>query len=137
MDTRGGGIEDVVFCAVDVETSGLYMGSRLVEVGAVRFSARGMVDEFSMQIRRELDFSQDGMNAERLRRNMRDIPFVIVPKVYWKYTGPRLLTMEFVEGVRIDDAEAIRSMGIFPEDIADLGFRAYIQQIFVGHLSVG
>jgi DNA polymerase III alpha subunit (gram-positive type) len=46
MDTLGGGIEDAVFCAVDVETSGLYMGSRLVEVGAVRFSARGMVDEF-------------------------------------------------------------------------------------------
>jgi DNA polymerase-3 subunit epsilon len=40
------GVESTIFCAVDVETSGLYMGSRLVELGAVRFSARGVVDEF-------------------------------------------------------------------------------------------
>jgi DNA polymerase III epsilon subunit family exonuclease len=40
------GIEDAVFCAVDVETSGLYMGSRLVELGAVRFTSRGILDEY-------------------------------------------------------------------------------------------
>ncbi|RJP28615.1 MAG: WYL domain-containing protein [Actinobacteria bacterium] len=38
--------ENIVFCAVDVETTGLYMGSRLVELGAVRFSPRGVIDEF-------------------------------------------------------------------------------------------
>ncbi len=46
MDKELGGIEDIVFCAVDVETSGLYMGSRLVELGAVRFTPQGTVDEF-------------------------------------------------------------------------------------------
>lgn len=46
MDEYAGGIAGSIFCAVDVETSGLYMGSRLVELGAVRFTSRGVVDEF-------------------------------------------------------------------------------------------
>jgi DNA polymerase-3 subunit epsilon len=46
MGISSGEIEDVVFCAVDVETSGLYMGSRLVELGAVRFSGQGVMDEY-------------------------------------------------------------------------------------------
>jgi len=95
------------------------------------YNLPGMVDEFSVQIRRELDFSQDGMNAERLRRNMRDIPCVRVPRIHWEISGPCLLAMDYVEGVRIDDVAAIRAFGLFPEEIADLGFQAYVQQIFV------
>ncbi len=95
------------------------------------YNLQGMVDEFSIQIRRELDFTQDGMNADRLRRNMRRIPGVKVPRIYWEISGTSLLAMEYVEGVRIDDVAAIRALGLFPEDIADLGFSAYIQQIFV------
>ncbi len=46
MDISAGNIGNTVFCAVDVETSGLYMGSRLVELGAVRFSVTGTIDEY-------------------------------------------------------------------------------------------
>ncbi len=95
------------------------------------YSPRGMVDEFAVQIRRELDFVQDGLNAERIGHNMREVRGVRVPKIYWKYTGTRLLTMEYVEGVRIDDIPAIKSMGLLPREIAERGFSAYIKQIFV------
>jgi ubiquinone biosynthesis protein len=101
------------------------------------YNLRGMVDEFSLQIRRELDFAQDGMNADRLRRNMRGIPGVKIPRVHWGISGASLLAMDYVEGVRIDDVAAIRAFGLFPEDIADLGFSAYIQQIFVDGLFHG
>jgi len=101
------------------------------------YNLRGMVDEFSLQIRRELDFAQDGMNADRLRRNMRGIPGVKIPRVHWGISGPCLLAMDYVEGVRIDDVAAIRAFGLFPEDIANLGFSAYIQQIFVDGLFHG
>ena len=101
------------------------------------YNLRGMVDEFSVQTRRELDFAQDGMNADRLRRNMRGIPGVKIPRVHWEISGPCLLAMDYVEGVRIDDVAAIRAFGLFPEDIADLGFSAYIQQIFVDGLFHG
>lgn len=101
------------------------------------YNLRGMVDEFSLQIRRELDFAQDGMNADRLRRNMRGIPGVKIPRVHWEISGTSLLAMDYIEGVRIDDVAAIRAFGLFPEDIADLGFSAYIQQIFVDGLFHG
>jgi len=39
--------------------------------------------------------------------------------------------MDYVEGVRIDDVEAIRALGLFPEEVADIGFSAYVQQTFV------
>lgn len=95
------------------------------------YNLQGMMEEFSVQIRRELDFTQDGANAERLRRNMQDMECVRVPWIYWEISGPRLLAMDYIEGVRIDDVEAIRSFGLFPEEIADTGFVAYVQQIFI------
>lgn len=95
------------------------------------YNLQGMVSEFSVQIRRELDFAQDGMNADRLRRNMRRIPGVKIPRIYWHLSGASLLVMDYVEGVRIDDVAGIRAFGLFPEEIADIGFQAYVQQIFI------
>jgi ubiquinone biosynthesis protein len=89
-----------------------------------------MVKEFSSQIRRELDFVRDGKNADRLARNMKGIPGVRCPRIYWEYSGPRLLVMEYIEGVRIDDVEGIRKAGNIPREIAHAGFRAYMKQIF-------
>jgi len=95
------------------------------------YNLQGIVDEFSTQIRRELDFTQDGMNAERLKRNLLDMPCVMIPRIYWSLSGPSMLAMDYVEGVRIDDVKAIRSLGLFPEEIARIGFEAYVKQIFV------
>ncbi|CCJ35469.1 ubiquinone biosynthesis protein [Methanoculleus bourgensis MS2] len=125
-----------------IETDILILQSLARRVGSLSpalrvYNLRGMVDEFSLQIRRELDFAQDGMNADRLRRNMRGIPGVKIPRVHWGISGPCLLAMDYVEGVRIDDVAAIRAFGLFPEDIANLGFSAYIQQIFVDGLFHG
>ncbi|HTY52261.1 MAG TPA: AarF/ABC1/UbiB kinase family protein [Methanomicrobiales archaeon] len=94
------------------------------------YNPTGMVADFSSQIRKELDFVRDGRNADRLSHNMRGIPGVRCPKVYWKYSGPRLLVMEYVEGVRIDDREGIRAYGLSPREIGKRGFYAYMQQIF-------
>ncbi len=101
------------------------------------YNLQGMVDEFSIQIRRELDFAQDGTNADRFRRNMRNISGIKVPRIHWEISGTRLLAMDYIEGVRIDDVEAIRAFGLFTEEIADLGFSAYVQQIFIDGLFHG
>jgi len=94
------------------------------------YNPKGMVEDFATQIRKELDFIRDGKNAERLTRNMRGIPGVRCPKIYWEYSGPRLLVMEFIEGVRVDDVEAIRRIGHNPKEIGKTGFSAYMKQIF-------
>jgi ubiquinone biosynthesis protein len=94
------------------------------------YNPTGMVSEFASQIRRELDFVRDGKNADRLARNMKGIPGVRCPKIYWEFSGPRLLIMEYVEGVRIDDVEGIRKSGNVPRELARTGFHAYMKQIF-------
>ncbi|MCZ0860193.1 MAG: AarF/UbiB family protein [Methanocorpusculum sp.] len=91
-----------------------------------------LVDDFSVQIKKELDFTRDGMNAERLARNMRisGIPGIKVPKIYWEFSGKSLLAMEFVSGVRSDDVDAIVAMGMDPKDLASRGLKAFMVQIF-------
>ncbi len=91
-----------------------------------------LVDDFGIQIRKELDFTRDGMNAERLARNMKasGLPHIKVPKIYWEYSGKELLAMEFVSGVRSDDLDAIVAMGMNPKELASIGLKAFMVQIF-------
>jgi ubiquinone biosynthesis protein len=91
-----------------------------------------LVDDFSMQIKKELDFTRDGMNAERLARNMRisGISGVKIPKIYWEFSGKCLLVMEFVSGTRSDDVDAIVSMGMDPKELASRGLKTFMVQIF-------
>jgi len=94
------------------------------------FNFPGAVDEFSRQIMSELDFTRDGRNADLLANNMRTIEGVRVPKIYWKYSGKRLLAMEYMRGIRIDRLEKIKKMNVDPKRIALLGLHAYWKQIF-------
>jgi ubiquinone biosynthesis protein len=94
------------------------------------FNLPGAMDEFSRQIVSELDFTRDGRNADILASNMQTIQGIRVPKIYWKYSGERLLVMEYMKGVRIDDLEQIKKMGVDPKKIALLGLHAYWRMIF-------
>ncbi|MDO5847431.1 MAG: AarF/UbiB family protein [Methanocorpusculum sp.] len=91
-----------------------------------------LVEDFATQVRKELDFTRDGMNAERLARNMRasGLPRIKVPKIYWEYSGKELLAMEFVSGCRSDDIDKIRAYGIDPKELASIGLKAFMIQIF-------
>ena len=94
------------------------------------YNPTGMVQDFATQIRKELDFVRDGKNAERLGQNMKGMPGIRCPRIYWQYSGARLLVMEYIEGVRIDDVEGIRGFGLRPREIGRKGFYAYMKQIF-------
>jgi ubiquinone biosynthesis protein len=94
------------------------------------YNPSGMVGDFAQQIVKELDFTRDARNADRMARNFRDVPGIKFPKIYWEVSSPRLLVMEFVEGVRIDDPEAIIGMGLDPHEIGVRGFHAYLKMIF-------
>ncbi len=94
------------------------------------YNPTGMVDDFAHQIRKELDFTRDGRNADRMARNFRDEPNVHFPKIYWDFTSQHVLVMEFINGVRIDDVESITAMGVDPHTIGVCGFNAYLKMIF-------
>lgn len=98
--------------------------------GVRPYNPKGTVDEFVTQIYQELNFVHEGTNADRLNTNFSSNPKVRAPKIHWKYSGTTVLTMEFVEGFRIDDVQAMQMYGIHPTSLAIAGFQAYLQMIF-------
>lgn len=94
------------------------------------YNPAGMVDDFAHQIVKELDFTRDARNAGRMARNFENVPGIRFPKIYWEYSTPHFLVMEFIDGVRIDNVEAITEMGLDPHQIGVNGFQAYLKMIF-------
>jgi ubiquinone biosynthesis protein len=91
---------------IEADLALLYQAARVIRerVRALDFiDARELVDEFAQQIRGELDYTREGRNAEKFRRNFRNDERVNVPRVYWSYSRNRVLTLEFLEGVQLVD----------------------------------
>ena len=89
-----------------------------------------MAREFERTIKRELDFSRERRTIERCRLQFNNQRSVHIPHVFPNLCTSRVLAMEFVEGVSINDLEAIRAMGSAPEDVAVAGARILLKQIF-------
>ncbi|HIE38073.1 MAG TPA: AarF/ABC1/UbiB kinase family protein [Anaerolineales bacterium] len=71
----------------------------------------GVVEEFAATLRAELDFYREGHNADRFRANFADEPYLYIPKVYWDHTTRRVLVLERIHGIRIDDVEGMDEAG--------------------------
>jgi ubiquinone biosynthesis protein len=67
-----------------------------------------LVDEFARTIRQELDYRLEARNAEQFHRNFAGDPHVRVPRVHWAYSGARVLTLEFLDGVQLRDVDLDR-----------------------------
>ena len=77
----------------------------------------------------EIDFLHEGRNGDKFRRNFRGVDWVKVPRVYWRYTTPRVLTMEYMPGIKISHYEALESAGLDRKRLAKLGAEAYLRQL--------
>lgn len=80
----------------------------------------------------ETDYLNEGRNADTFRRNFRGEKWVCVPRVYWKYASPTVLTLEYMPGIKISHYEAIEAAGLDRKLLAQLGAKAYLQQILNG-----
>jgi predicted unusual protein kinase regulating ubiquinone biosynthesis (AarF/ABC1/UbiB family) len=92
----------------------------------------GIYDECCRILWEETDYLQEGRNADTFRRNFRSEDWVCVPRVYWKYTSPKVLTLEYMPGIKISHYEAIEAAGLDRKVLARLGAKAYLQQILNG-----
>lgn len=95
------------------------------------FQPQKLIQEFSDYTMKELDFNQEGKHADIFRENFKDDDNVILPKVYWEYTTKKILTLEFIEGVKPDDSEKLKKLGINGPRVAALGARVVIKQLFI------
>src|SRR5687767_13715278 len=78
---------------------------------ADRYDLVGLVEEFSQTLRAELDYIREGHSAERFAENFADEPGIHVPRVIWDATTSRVLTLERIRGVKINDLESLDKQG--------------------------
>jgi predicted unusual protein kinase regulating ubiquinone biosynthesis (AarF/ABC1/UbiB family) len=90
---------------------------------------RFVAEEMRNNIPLELDFINEGHNAERIAKDFADVDDVIVPKIYWEYTTKRVLTMEYIDGVKVTDFEALQRMGIDTSDVAKILVYAFAEML--------
>ncbi|NEO04823.1 MAG: AarF/ABC1/UbiB kinase family protein [Moorea sp. SIO3I8] len=89
----------------------------------------GIYEECCRILWQEIDYLNEGRNADTFRRNFRNYDWVKVPRIYWRYTSSRVLTLEFLPGIKISSYEALEAAGLDRKLIARLGAEAYLQQL--------
>jgi ubiquinone biosynthesis protein len=92
--------------------------------------SEALVEEFGRSIRQELDYQHEARNAETFRRNFGDSTEVVVPKVIWRYSSARVLTLEYLEGTQFADLDLA---GRSAEERRELAYRmtdAWMTMIF-------
>ena len=100
-----------------------------------RYDFRFILNELRRYIPLELDFVHEGHNAEAVARNFAARgDDALVPRIYWEYTTPCLLVMEFMEGIKVTEVEALRRAGIDTRAVAQKLTEAYLRQILLDGL---
>lgn len=89
----------------------------------------GIYEECCRILWLEIDYLNEGRNADTFRRNFRLLDWVQVPRVYWRYTAPRVLTLEYLPGIKISHYEALEASGLDRKLLARLGAEAYLHQL--------
>lgn len=97
---------------------------------AKAYNPTGLVKEFSYIIEQELDFIVEASHADRFRKSFENDTTVFIPKIFWDLTTSHILTMESVEGIKINDIEALDRAGFARDTLAYNGVNFFFRQIF-------
>ena len=88
-----------------------------------------IVDEFGTKLFEEIDYLNEGRNAEKFATNFRNEPRIKVPVIYWRYTSTRVLTLEWINGFKLTDTQRILQAGLDTNTLIQLGVQAGLQQL--------
>ncbi|MEW6087451.1 MAG: AarF/ABC1/UbiB kinase family protein [bacterium] len=89
----------------------------------------GVVNEFEKTILKELDFITEASSIEKFRENFKNFKDIYIPTVFWDYTTRRILVIERVKGIELDEIKKIKESGRDPKKIADIGLNCFCKQI--------
>jgi predicted unusual protein kinase regulating ubiquinone biosynthesis (AarF/ABC1/UbiB family) len=88
-------------------------------------------DELAEQMPRELDFVNEGHNAEKIAALLAHRSEVVIPKVVWEHTRRRVLVMEYLDGIKITDVAGLRAAGVDPAWVTRTLVDVFAEQILV------
>lgn len=97
----------------------------------IKYDLDAIYNEFFNLLYQEIDYIQEGKNADRFRQNFQDNPDIWVPKVYWEYTTTKVLTLEYAPGIKIDDKKTLETCGLNLKKINQIGICCYLQQLLI------
>ncbi len=123
------GIEDTIDADLEILRDLAILAHERTRWGQV-YDFPTIVDDFAYTLWAELDYMREGRNAERFRAYFADDPAVYVPKVFWAYTTRRVLTLERLRGIRIDNLDALDRAGVDRQALAEEAARIVIREVF-------
>ncbi|MEL6813547.1 MAG: AarF/ABC1/UbiB kinase family protein [Cyanobacteria bacterium J06598_3] len=88
-----------------------------------------IVDEFGSKLFEEVDYLNEGRNAEKFAANFQGDPMVKVPSIYWRYTSANVLTMEWIDGFKLTDTEQVKKAGLVSNDLVEIGVSSGLRQL--------
>jgi len=128
VKVRRPGIEELV--AADLRVVRWTLPVLLYFVGEARaFSLENLADEFATVIRQEMDYEREARMLSSIRANFEDEERIAIPAVVDSHSEPRVLTMEYIEGTKINDVAELDRLGVDRTAVAERLQRAYLQMI--------
>jgi ubiquinone biosynthesis protein len=112
------GVEALVEADLEVLSDLAHFASQHSELGS-HYDVEGWIEEFAFSLRNELDYTYEGHNADTFRRNFSGDKTLYVPHIYWEYSSKRVLTMEEISGIKINDIESMDRAGLNRSRIAE------------------
>lgn len=94
-----------------------------------KYQLQEIYKEFVGFLSQEIDYIQEGKNADRFRENFRDHPNIIVPGIYWRHSTKKILTMEYLPGIKVNDLPTLEACGIDVKQLNVLGISCYLKQL--------
>lgn len=98
---------------------------------AKRFQLRNMIDSFGKSLIEELDYTVEARNTETLYKQTLPHTRIRIPRIYGEYSSKKLMTMEYLDGTKLNQPELLRAKGYDPKSIAEKLMQAVLQQIFI------
>ncbi|MBI3650058.1 MAG: AarF/ABC1/UbiB kinase family protein [Acidobacteria bacterium] len=90
----------------------------------------GAIDEFERVINEEMDYRKEAANSETFKRNFRDWTGIYVPRIFHEYSSGRVLVMEFITGIKVNELEKLKAAGHSARRLNELIYRTYFKQLF-------
>lgn len=88
-----------------------------------------VIDDFGDLIYREIDYRAEAVNAQRFAELYSSIPDVFVPKVYADISTSKVLTMEWVDGAKLNDERSLRELGLDSSKLVDILVQCSLRQM--------
>jgi predicted unusual protein kinase regulating ubiquinone biosynthesis (AarF/ABC1/UbiB family) len=88
-----------------------------------------VVDEFGVKLFEEIDYQNEGRNAEKFAANFHDDPTVKVPSIYWRYSTHTVLTLEWINGIKLTDIAAVEKAGLDRDNLIKIAVNSGLRQL--------